>query len=84
MTDLEYEFQIALTNRHIADVETVFIMTSEQFGFTSSSLIKQIVSLGGDPGQLSSLLPPVVIDRLRYYAARKIGPFAHAKDALKS
>ncbi len=49
MTDLEYVFQIALTNRHIANVETVFIMTGEQFGFTSSSLIKQIVTLGGDP-----------------------------------
>jgi pantetheine-phosphate adenylyltransferase len=84
MTDLEYEFQIALTNRHIANVETVFIMTSEQFGFTSSSLIKQIVSLGGDPSQLASLLPDPVIAKLRIYAAQKIGPFAQVKDALKS
>jgi pantetheine-phosphate adenylyltransferase len=84
MTDLEYEFQIALTNRHIANVETVFIMTSEQFGFTSSSLIKQIVSLGGDPGQLASLLPPIVIDRLRVYAAKKIGLFAQVNDAFKA
>ena len=41
----------------MAGIETVFIMTSEEFGFTSSSLIKQIVSLGGNPHQLSGLLP---------------------------
>lgn len=85
MTDLEYEFQIALTNRKVAGVETVFIMTSEEFGFTSSSLIKQIVSFGGDPKQLAALLPPVVIERLTYYRDRKEGPFAQApKDGLKS
>jgi len=83
MADLEYEFQIALTNRHIAAVETVFIMTSEQFGFTSSSLIKQIVALGGDPGQLTSILPAIVIEKLRTYAAQKFGPFAQIKEALK-
>jgi pantetheine-phosphate adenylyltransferase len=64
MSDLEYEFQIALTNRKVAGIETVFIMTSEEFGFTSSSLIKQIVTLGGVEEQLSSLLPKSVIKRL--------------------
>ena len=77
MSDLEYEFQIALTNRKVAGIETVFIMTSEEFGFTSSSLIKQIVALGGDPHQLSGLLPAAVIERLAHYAKNKAGVFAH-------
>ena len=42
VTDLAYEFQLALTNRALADIETVFVMSGEAFGFTSSSLIRQI------------------------------------------
>jgi pantetheine-phosphate adenylyltransferase len=76
LTDLDYEFRIALTNRKVAGVETVFIMTREEFGFTSSSLIKQIVTLGGNPHQLRELLPERVIDRLIYYRNKKLGPFA--------
>jgi len=84
-TDLEYEFQIALTNRSVGHVETVFIMTSEKFGFTSSSIIKQIVAFGGDPSQLSELLPPHVITMLRIYKDEKRGPFKKPPtDALKS
>jgi pantetheine-phosphate adenylyltransferase len=75
MTDLEYEFQLALTNRAVADVDTVFIMTNERFGFTSSSLIRQIAGLGGDLENLSALLPPAVITLLREYRDKKIGPF---------
>lgn len=78
LSDLDYEFRIALTNRKVADVETVFIMTREEFGFTSSSLIKQIVTLGGDPRQLRALLPPGVIKRLIYYRNHKLGAFALA------
>jgi len=74
-TDLDYEFRIALTNRKVASVETVFIMTREEFGFTSSSLIKQIVTLGGRPQQLEGLLPPQVIKRLVRYRREKLGPF---------
>jgi len=75
LTDLDYEFRVALTNRKVAGVETVFIMTREEFGFTSSSLIKQIVTLGGDPHKLSELLPARVIERLLYYRKNKLGPF---------
>ena len=39
VSDLQYEFQLALTNRAVADIETVFIMTGETYAFTSSSLI---------------------------------------------
>jgi len=49
LSDFEYEFQRALTNRVLkADIETVFIMTSQEYSFLNSSLIKEAVSLGGD------------------------------------
>ncbi len=64
VSDLRYEFQLAMANRAVGGVETVFIMTGDQFALTSSSLIRQVVSLGGDVRLLSSLLPPVVIHRL--------------------
>jgi len=41
VTDLNFEFQLALTNRAIADIETVFIMTGESTAFTSSTLINR-------------------------------------------
>ncbi len=65
VSDLRYEFQLALANRAVGGVETVFIMTGDQHALTSSSLIRQVVSLGGDVRQLSGLLPQLVIDRLR-------------------
>ncbi len=71
MTDLEYEFQLALTNRAVAGVDTVFIMTSERLGFTSSSLIRQIATLGGPLQSLSGFLPKLVIARLRDYRKNK-------------
>jgi pantetheine-phosphate adenylyltransferase len=62
---LRYEFQLALANRTVGGVETVFIMTGDQYALTSSSLIRQVVSLGGDIGQLRAVLPELVIERLR-------------------
>jgi len=61
LTDVQYEFQLAMTNRAVTGIETVFILTSEQYGFTSSTLIREVASLGGD---LSNLIPPNVHDRL--------------------
>ncbi|MDR1744643.1 MAG: pantetheine-phosphate adenylyltransferase [Planctomycetota bacterium] len=46
--DFEYEFQLALANKRIGDVETVFIMSSAERSFIRSSLIKEAVALGGD------------------------------------
>ena len=63
VTDLNFEFQLALTNRAVADIETVFIMTGEAYAFTSSSLIKQIAA-GGEIRRLHRLLPPLVLRRL--------------------
>lgn len=65
VSDLRYEFQLALANRTVGGVETVFIMAGEQYALTSSSLIRQVVALGGDVQQLSAVLPQMVIDRLR-------------------
>jgi len=65
VSDVRYEFQLALANRAVGGVETVFIMTGEQYALTSSSLIRQVVALGGDVGQLSAVLPELVIERLR-------------------
>ncbi len=61
-SDLQFEFQVALTNRVVAGVETLFIMTSVDFAFTSSSLIKQVASMGGD---VSALVPAIVVERMR-------------------
>jgi len=65
ITDLASECQIAIANRQVADIETVFIVTGETYAFTSSSLIRQIAGLGGDLDRLSNIIPPLVIERLR-------------------
>ena len=65
ITDLRYEFQSALANRTVGAVETLFLMTGDQYALTSSSLIRQVVVLGGDLDALRSLVPPLVVDRLR-------------------
>ncbi|MBL8736126.1 MAG: pantetheine-phosphate adenylyltransferase [Planctomycetes bacterium] len=63
VSDFEYEYQMALTNRHLAPgIETVFVMPSVQFSYVSSSLIREVVRNGGDVG---SFLPPPVERRLR-------------------
>lgn len=61
--DFDYEFQMGLMNRRIAaDVETVFLLTSAQYSFVSSSLIKELAMFGGD---VAGLVPVHVADRLR-------------------
>ena len=63
MSDFEYEYQMALTNRHLESrIETVFVMPSVQYSYVSSSLIKEIVRNGGD---VSSFVPPLVEQRLQ-------------------
>lgn len=62
LTDVQYEFQMALTNRAVAGIETVFIMTGEQYGFTTSTLIREIGRFGGD---VSRLLPPSIYEKLK-------------------
>lgn len=67
MSDFEYEFQMALTNRKLyADAETVFLTTAADNMYLSSSLVKQVARLGGD---ISDFVPacilPDIIDKLR-------------------
>jgi len=61
-TDIQYELQLAMTNRAVAGIETVFVMTSEQYGFTSSTLIREIAMLGGN---VSNLIPQDIFAKLR-------------------
>ncbi|MBI5144512.1 MAG: pantetheine-phosphate adenylyltransferase [Candidatus Omnitrophica bacterium] len=52
LSDFEYEFQMALTNRKLADeIETIFLMPHESYSYISSKLIKEAVSLGADVGK---------------------------------
>jgi len=62
LTDVQYEFQLAMTNRAVAGIETIFIMTGEQYGFTSSTLIREIANLGGN---VSNLIPQSVYEKLK-------------------
>ncbi|MCX5632114.1 MAG: pantetheine-phosphate adenylyltransferase [Phycisphaerae bacterium] len=62
LTDVQYEFQLAMTNRAVAGIETVFVMTSEQYGFTSSTMIREIARLGGN---VSNLIPQEVFEKLQ-------------------
>ena len=49
LSDFEFEFNMALMNRHLNQkVETIFVMPNEQFSYTSSSLVKQVAKYGGD------------------------------------
>ena len=61
-TDFEYELQMAQMNKHIAGVDTFFVATTPQYSFVSSSLAKEVASLGGD---VSNLLPEAVNRRLQ-------------------
>lgn len=59
MSDFEYEFQMALTNRKInPDAETVFLTTAAENMYLSSSLVKQVAQLGGD---FSDFIPPCIL-----------------------
>ena len=62
VTDFEYELQIAQTN-HVEnpDVETIFLTTSLQYSYLSSSIVKEFASYGGD---ISNFVPAQLIDRI--------------------
>ena len=63
VSDFEYEFQLASMNRHlIPGVETLFLTPAEQYGFISSSLVREISRLGGD---VSGFVPPAVAEALQ-------------------
>ncbi len=68
VSDFEFEFQLAAMNRHLENgVETVFLTPSEQYTFVSSSLVREIASLGGD---VSDFVHPTVEAELKKVLAK--------------
>lgn len=62
VSDFEYEFQLAGMNKHLVpEAETIFMPTRENYSYISSSLIREIASLGGD---VSEFVHPIVRDAL--------------------
>ena len=71
ISDFEAEGQLAANNRAIAeDIDTVFFMTAVEFGYVSSSLVKEIASFGGD---VSSMVPPAALTALRTLVRQRDG-----------
>jgi len=64
VTDLAGECQLAITNRQVAGIETVFIVAGETFAYTSSSLIRQIAAFGGSMEKLALFVPPLVLEAI--------------------
>jgi pantetheine-phosphate adenylyltransferase len=63
MSDFEYEFEMALMNKHLyADVETLFMMPSQEYFYVSSSRLKELVRFGRE---VDEFVPPLVAKRLR-------------------
>ena len=59
VTDFEYEFQMALTNKKICkEIETMFLVTNAKYVYLSSSIVKEIASNGGE---ISDFVPPIVL-----------------------
>ena len=68
MSDFEYEFEMALMNKHLArDVEILFFMTSQEYLYVSSSRLKELVRFGAS---IDEFVPPVVSEALK----RKLAP----------
>ena len=72
LADFEYEFQLAHMNRHLApEVETIFLMTSEESFYVSSSLVKEVALMGGD---VSRMVPPGVAAALSVKHKQGVAP----------
>ena len=68
MSDFEYEFEMALMNKHLfPEIETLFMMASQQYLYVSSSRLKELVRLGRD---VAEFVPPVVAKNLRQKLGR--------------
>ena len=63
MSDFEYEFEMALMNKHLyADVETLFMMPSQEYFYVSSSRLKELTRFGRE---VDEFVPPLVAKKLR-------------------
>jgi pantetheine-phosphate adenylyltransferase len=71
LSDFEFEFNMALMNRHLQpELETIFVMPNEQFSYTSSTLVKQVAAFGGN---VEHFVPPNVAEALRTaFLARRL------------
>jgi pantetheine-phosphate adenylyltransferase len=64
LSDFEFEFNMALMNRHLdPDIETIFVMPNETYSYTSSNLVKQVARYGGD---VAHFVPPNVAEALKH------------------
>lgn len=72
LSDFEYEFQMALTNRKLnPEAETVFLTTTAEHMYLSSSLVKEVAALGGDiTGFVPACIVPDIMDKIRKDAAQ--------------
>ncbi len=83
ISDLAAETQLAITNRQVAGIETLFVVTGESFAYTSSSLIKQVAALGWSLDGLACIVPQVVIVQLKAKRDDPSNPLGRlAKDQL--
>ncbi|KWX06888.1 pantetheine-phosphate adenylyltransferase [Hydrogenibacillus schlegelii] len=72
VTDFEYEMQMALINKNLdPSIETFFMMTSKEYSFLSSSIVKEVARYGG---RVDDLVPPCVVEALRRRFADPGGP----------
>ena len=62
MTDFDYEFQMSQMNRHLSGIVTLFVATKPEYGYLSSSLVRQVAELGGS---VDNLVPPTVAIALK-------------------
>ena len=63
VSDFDFEFQMALTNRRLGNkIDTIFFMTDEKYSYLSSSLVKQLVSFGGD---VSAFVPKEIEEAMK-------------------
>ena len=70
VSDYEYELRMALMNRHLDDrIETIFLMSAEEFSYVSSNLIKQVFNLGG---RVAGLVPPLIESKMKEKLSRLI------------
>ena len=68
VSDFDYELQMAQMNHELSGIDTLFMPTSPQYSFLSSSLVREVARFGGD---VSSMVPPLVAQRLKERFARE-------------
>lgn len=69
VSDFEYEFKMAWMNRRLCpDVETIFLIPSEEYAYLASSLVKEIAFLGGD---ITNLVPSIIADDIKKFLLNK-------------